>query len=270
MVLGRGGAHRPGPLVPVLILLVLALGAGPAAAQVPLSTDRPGFGDGAALVPQRSIQVEAGYAYAKTGDRSQHSIGQVLARYGLFPNLELRVQLNSYVVRRGAEEPPETEDVSGVEDARLGVKIGLLHGPAPLTLIATTSVPSGANAFSANDPQPEVRLAGDLPLSPVLTLSMNAAYLFTLGEGDFDQAVFAASLGAPVPGTDGASAYVGYGGFFADGFDRDTHFLEGGLTYLLGDRTQVDVNAGIGLNGIRPEYFVGAGLVRRFDLDQLR
>lgn len=247
---------------------MLALGAPTTQAQDLIATDRPGLGDGAALVLHRTVQVEVGYAYAQTGDVDQHRIGQVLARYGLFPNLELRVQLNSYVVQRGpdaAAGDAGDADVSGVEDARLGVKIGLLREAAPLTLLVTTSIPSGATAFTADDPQPEIKLAGDVPLTPQVAFSYNAGYLFTLGEGDFDQATLTASLGTPLPTVEGASAYVGYGGFFTDAFGTDTHYLEGGLTYRLGDVTQFDVSAGIGLNGVSPDYFVGVGLARRVD-----
>jgi hypothetical protein len=248
------------------MLLVLALGAPTTQAQDLIATDRPGFGDGAALVPHRTVQAEAGYAYAQTGDVDQHRIGQVLARYGLFPNLELRVQLNSYVVQRGPDAAAEgVADVSGVEDARLGVKVGLLRASAPLTLLVTTSIPSGATEFTADDPQPEIKLAGDVPLTPQVAFSYNAGYLFTLGAGDFDQATLTASLGSSLPAVEGMSAYVGYGGFFADGFETDTHYLEGGVTYRLGDVTQFDVNAGIGLNGESPDYFIGVGLARRFD-----
>jgi hypothetical protein len=237
-------------------------------AQGLIATDRPGFGDGALLVPHRTVQVEAGYAYAQTGDVDQHRIGQVLARYGLFPNLELRVQLNSYVVQRSPDAAAGDEgvaDVSGVEDARLGVKVGLLRETAPLTLLVTTSIPSGATEFTADDPQPEIKLAGDVPLTPQVAFSYNAGYLLTLGEGDFDQATLTASLGAPLPAVEGASVYVGYGGFFANDFEADTHYLEGGVTYRLGDVIQFDVNAGLGFNGVSPDYFIGVGIARRFD-----
>jgi hypothetical protein len=45
---------------------------------------------------------------------------------------------------------------------------------------------------------------------------------------------------------------------------RPEHYFNGGFTYLLCDNMQFDIRAGVGLNDVADDYFVGTGLSIRF------
>ena len=55
-----------------------------------------------------------------------------------------------------------------------------------------------------------------------------------------------------------------YGKFRARGGRGPEHYLDVGLTYLLTNRIQLDVWAGIGLNDRADDYFVGGGISMLF------
>lgn len=53
----------------------------------------------------------------------------------------------------------------------------------------------------------------------------------------------------------GWGVYAGWAGFFSD--TGDTHFGEGGVTYLASDHLQLDVNGGWNVD--TDDWFLGAG-----------
>lgn len=227
----------------------------------PIAADRPGLGDGSALMGARQVQVEAGYTFSEMSAVRSHAIGALLLRYGLSDRVEVRGLLNSYVVQRGPA------DVEGFEDAGLGLKIAIVPGDGrplgipSLTLLVHTSLPTGADPFGEDNIQPGATLASDWALAPSQALSLNLSYSKQDGPDAVD---LTASVGTSVPGADGLGAFVGYGGtFLTEDAGDPVHYMEVGLTYLPNLDTQLDVNGGLGLNGIAPDYFLGFGIARR-------
>lgn len=92
-------------------VLLGLLGPSPGHAQS-ISSDRPGFGDGASTVRQGTLQAELGYQLTRANtnrsvvaagrivrldvDETQHAIGQLILRYGATDALELRGGIGSY------------------------------------------------------------------------------------------------------------------------------------------------------------------------------
>lgn len=235
-----------------------------------VAADRPGFGDGAAVVAPGRVQVEAGYSYTDLDRLTQHSLGQAVLRVGVVPGVELRALLNSFVILDGPGV-----DVNGLEDLALGAKVNLLTGDGqPLGLIGLTAIvhvtiPTGSDAFSNDHLRPDAKLALDLALTETVGLSANAGYAFDLaGEPETLYTTYL-SLGAAVPGVEGASAFVGLFQltqsttlFFKE--VQTDHGLDGGFTYLPNAATQLDVSVTLGLSDGVPEVAVGAGIARRF------
>ena len=50
---------------------------------------------------------------------------------------------------------------------------------------------------------------------------------------------------------------------FTDLGSGPAHTLNGGLTHLLTDNLQLDINGGVGINGRADDYFLGPGLAFR-------
>lgn len=256
---------------------LLLLGSSPGYAQDDpgaVAADRPGFGDGAAVVDPGRFQVEAGVAVAWTETARQHSIGQVLLRLGVLPRVELRAALNSYVVVRqdiacpfASEVCDESRQIDGFEDVLLGAKVRLLQGKRigkpTLTAIVGIGIPTGDDAFSTGDVRPEVKLALDLPLTDRIAFSGNGGYAFTPEDNLADDFFTYASLSVSLPGVEGLGLFAGIHSIFPEDFDPK-HGLDGGVTYLLDPATQLDLNLGVGLTGDEPDFAVGVGVARRF------
>lgn len=260
-------------------LLLGVLLVGPVQAQTnehAVTADRPGFGDGAAVVVPGRVQVEAGYAFSRTDTTRRHSLGQVLLRVGVLPRVELRAALNSFVVfRQDLTCPPERDgcngerptQVEGFEDIMLGAKINLLPGRTvgkpTLTVIGGVGVPTGEEAFTVDRVRPEIRLALDLMLPQAVQFSGNAGYTFTLNDHRIDDFFSYVSLNAALPGREDLGVFAGIYSLFPRNFEPQ-HSMDAGFTYLPNAATQFDINVGLGLTHDAPDVVVGAGVARRF------
>ena len=82
------------------------------------------------------------------------------------------------------------------------------------------------------------------------------------GGGRYSQ--FAGSLALGFSLTDWLGAYAEYFGF-APEFDSgpDSHFLNGGFTFLISRDVQLDIRAGFSVDDAETDSFAGAGLAFR-------
>jgi hypothetical protein len=226
--------------------------------QEDLVGDRPDFTESALSIAPGRVQLEAGFGYGEDEGVSTEEIGQVLARVGLFENVELRLGLGSWV---------RAEEADGWDGGSLGFKVHLLDnwGARPaLAILAGASTPYGDEEVADDDWQPEVKLAAGWELTETLELSVNAGYARPgAGEERFDQAQWSASLGWGA--TDRLGAFVEL-----FGFDQEvkgggsTQYLDGGVTWLLTPDLQLDLYGGRGLTDEATDWFAGTGLVVRW------
>ena len=77
-------------------------------------------------------------------------------------------------------------------------------------------------------------------------------------DGRFFEA--ANAIGISLPTNDRFGSFVEYFGFYRKGGGGPAHTLNGGLTCLLNDNLQFDLNGGFGINGRADDYFLGPGL----------
>ena len=242
------------------------LGEGP-----PLITDRPDFTESPVAVAPGLFQLEGGYTFSKDAGEDTHTLGEILLRIGVLQRLEARIGLNSFVVRTEDGEPagalptssPGT--VRGLNDVTLGVKVELIR-PAPsspgvprLAVIAGTSLPTGRSDIGADGLQPGVLLAAGWELTGRLGLGANFGYAYLEDEaGRFDELSGSVAFGFSL--TERLGTFAEYFGTFPVGSGRESgNFADAGVTYLLGPSLQLDMRVGLGLDGQRPNYFLGAG-----------
>ncbi|MFP4228075.1 MAG: transporter [Salinivenus sp.] len=243
--------------------MAFAWAAGPQATHAQIAADRPGFGDGAAVVQPGTVQLGLGYALDRETGRapgeSVHEFGQVLLRTGLTRTVEVRGGVGSFKA---------TGDGSGYEGASVGTKVRLLRTmSAMLSGVATTTLPVGTGEFAPNDrrARQEVKLAFDGMLGERLAFSANSGVSFAYDDGvrnDRDtEGLFIPTLAVGLSETTGA--YVGYAGFYGKRDNRS--WVEGGITFLPNPDTQFDVNTGLRVDGnVGTGFFVGLGLATRF------
>ena len=245
--------RRPNRRAEVAALLVLALPAlsaaqSPPAPQAPsdLVTDRPGFGESSAVVARGTIQIESGLALDQI-DRDRRDVsGQLLARVGIAPRLELRVAADG-------------------SDAEIGGKVKLADAEragVDVALIGYLSLAAGAGGGGrARDPGFKIAASGDLPHGFGLSSTFNAADVTTGGVRAWQREV-SVSLDHELRGRVAAYGEVD-GGFGGGGCDCS---VDGGVTVGVGANAQVDAEAGRGLHGAASDWFVGVGFVLRAPL----
>jgi len=248
--------------IAIFSLLAVAAGAhGQDSSGFPISTDRPSFSDGTAIVPKGRWQLEVGYTNTKFDGSQLETFGETLFRFPVSDRFEIRLLNLTYGRITGGGE------AEGWQDGALGFKYKLVNGGPKRpewTLVGLTTVPSGARVFRQDKYQPTLKLAGYLQLDPTTGVGWNlVASSLAAGDDRFSQY----AVSGYVAKTLNAKAAV-----FAelyrvmptakDGPDAD--FADAGVTYLLNKATQIDFRVGTGFNSGRDGSWFGFGIAYRF------
>lgn len=217
-----------------------------------IATDRPSFSATPFTVAAGVWLGEFGYLYSGNDDGpDKQTLPQALLRYGLADDMELQINWSGYT-RTGSGGP------SGFTDASIGLKIHLSDRPGVtnFALLATLSVPVGDNELSSDSFDPAVKLAWSH--SGIADFFGTAAIASSDGDLTFSNGVGVAF-----------SVSDRQGLFFEHQMDvpedgGTSHTLNSGFTWLLSADTQVDLNAGVGLNDNASNYSLGIGYAHRF------
>ncbi len=245
----------------------------------PLVSDRPDFTESAVAVPYGRIQLEGGYTFTyDSGDgiRTQdHTYPELLLRVGLVEDFELRLgwvgwshtEESFRTETRAGRSVRVTDSDDGGNDMSAGFKFHLLDqdGLFPdFGVITELSLPTGASGQTSGDVDPVAKLLWAYDLTDDLSVAGNVNFAVpTSDNGRYFET--AASLSFSYAITDRVGSYVEYFGFYpSDRNQADTHFLNGGFTFLITNNLQFDVRAGMGLNDEADDFFTGAGFAIRF------
>jgi hypothetical protein len=235
-----------------------------------ISPDRPGLGDGSAIVGRGVWQIESGWSFesAHEDDAVLHELALPLAlvRIGVSDRFELRVNADGLL--SDTSSIPGSKRLSGHSDVEAGAKLKLLESSRTgfeLSVLPTVSLPIGSNAFTSGGYDPTVEFAWTQPLPRGFSLSGNVTEA-SVSEDDhrFAQHILIVSVDRDV-----AAGWHGFAeAFRASSFERDggaVWIVDSGATHHLGRQAQFDVSAGRGLTAAAPDWFVSAGIsVRGF------
>ncbi|NIP57368.1 MAG: hypothetical protein GWM92_04185, partial [Gemmatimonadetes bacterium] len=199
---------------------------------------------------------EAGAARSEAGASKLYRMGELLLRYGV-GGVELRGGLNSFTfLRNGVDD-------EGLEDFSLGLKTRLgrsSDGVMRVSALVESSLPTGSDAFTADEALLTLALLADWTFEGGAGLSVNGGYTSpfeTLADETWSVSVTPSYSFASV---EGLGIYGGWAGTFPPG--ESVHVLEGGLAYLTGADTQLDLNGG--WDPESGDFFVGVGIARRW------
>jgi hypothetical protein len=247
---------------------VIALGACASArpSQEPLVSDRPDFTEAVETLAPGRVQLEGGHTFSRAAAEKTNTSGEVLLRIGVASRAELRLEAGSYSTLTS----PLT-DVRGREDGAVGMKVRLHDAPdsgrsivPALSLLVATSVPTGSSVFRQRAMQPEAKLASAWTLSDRVSFAANVNVARPVDGSDrFTEWAASGSLGVSL--TERYGLYAEVFGFAPQlsGAPR-TAYANSGLTAGVTPSFQLDIRAGVGLNGTGPDYFVGAGFAKRW------
>lgn len=243
-------------LVTIALLLVPVV---PAAAPEWV-TDRPDQTESTEIVPRGLVQTELGLGDTDGSDASATG----LARIGLADRVELRVGLDEVFLGG----PEDAIDVS------IGTKVRLApeQGSRPaIAVIATLNQKLGNSLSPVSDGiRPSFRFAFSHTLNDRLSLGYNAGV-------SWDETIRSVGL-PPMPDKELTSRFLwtlalGIGatervGFFIEAFG-DTGLsddgasetsLDGGFTFLIRPKVQLDLFVGSGVSDSAPDWIAGAGV----------
>jgi hypothetical protein len=246
-------------LKPVLaILLVLFANSNSLFAQDigPINTERPSFSSSPIALYTGFWQIEAGYDYSRTrgsNGSKEHTLPDTLLRFGFYERFEAQLKWSGYTWKDASGT-----ETNGVKDASLGVKWQLNSEDSNfvVAIFAGISLPIGDSGISSDDYDPELALfwtyAGGLDWFGTAKLT-ESGKKYKLEN----------AIGINLTLAENTGAYVEYEGAFPEG-QGPSHEVNFGVTWLLADDLQVDVNGSLGLNSRASDYGLGAGIAYRF------
>jgi hypothetical protein len=231
----------------------------------PLSTDRPDFTESTSTIPRGHFQIEGGTTLTRVEDVDITSFGELLVRIGTGERWETRLNVGYARIETPFDE------FSGLEDPSVGIKVRFTDDPGELgpgqpaaSLIVSTSIPAGDEELTGDEWAPEAKLALAWELTPRFSLSSNLNYAYAVdGEDRLHQ--LGATLSGSLSISDRLGSFLEWFGFSEETEDGpSTHYVNGGVSYLINDDLQVDARVGTGLNDADPDWFVGVGAGVRF------
>jgi hypothetical protein len=215
-----------------------------------VDTNRPGFSFTPGVVPVGRWQLETGISYDRFNSSSDStSLPLAEARFGLTDGVELFVSSVNWVDRTNG-----TSSSSGLADMAVGTKLALTGAEAKtrMALLFQVSLPVGDSDFTSDRYDPSAAFIwtynGRVPMAGTVKVSR-----FREGFQLDNSFKLPFSLGGA------HSTFVEWEANLPEGPGNDTHWINGGYQWLLNDRTQLDANAGFGLNDRAGDYRLGAG-----------
>ena len=203
-------------------------------------TDRPDQTESSSTIPLKSLQVEAGMLFQKSGGVQANAYPSVLWRYGITEKFELRL-LTQY----------ETNKInavknSGISDLQIGTKIQLFKKENVNTEIAFLShliIPTAKKALTNNKLGIINKLSISHSISEKIGVGYNVGYdNFGTGSGNLTYSV---ALGMSL--SEKIGFYIEPFGEFTE-FENHLASFDTGFTYLVNNNLQLDVSYGTGLN----------------------
>lgn len=232
----------------------------PDAEPLSLAADRPGFATGTSIVARGHIQLELGATASRPGAAREYSFAEALVRVPVARRVEVRLALPSYLLDRAGQEHED-----GADDLGVGAKLLLASTKrATYALLVNAALPTGSRRVAEHRFQPGGVLAADLTLSRHIGMTLNLGSSRASEEGQrFTQVLGASSLNFALSPKLGLFSEV-YAFNAASGPTQK--YLDGGFTYLLRPRIQLDASGGVGLGNHvgGPDFFYSAGMVHLF------
>jgi hypothetical protein len=239
----------------------------------PLETDRPDFTESAKTVGRGVVQLEGGYTFSYDNENgvrtADHSFPETLLRIGVLADwFELRADWNYEVLRTKTGGTANTD--SGADDLTLGLKIALTPQQSCLPetgIILQMSVPTGADAFSADEVLPGVEYCYAWDITKNWSLAGLTAMVGAVDDVTSDTySEFEQSLSLGYSWNEKIRNYTEW--YVLSPISADTnrpqYYFNGGFTVLINNDVQWDIRAGVGLNEAADNFFAGTGLSLRY------
>ena len=257
----------------VFIIWIPAISIAQEAEESEIETDRDSFTPSTNVVGQGRSVLETSYSFIDNRNvRETHSLPELLFRYGIGENMELRLGANYEIggagspisanVPKSLESTPELEEESRIF---YGTKLLLSDQvewlPESSFILQGYTPTSGevtATSFSAN-----YVFGWQFQNSMVWDSAMRYS-TGTLEEDNFN--VWSPSTVIKMPLGEKWKIHAEYFGVFSEGREEEStqHFFSPGIHYLITSNFELGTRVGWGLNEQSPDFFSNVGLGIRF------
>jgi len=225
--------------------------------------DRPGFSTGTKTVKPKVVNVELGYQYTFNNydtKQSLHTFPLMVLRTGLSEKSELDLLWDGLNI----DKEEEQSRVTSKDDFSIGGKYKLYESPHyNLTALGILSLPTGTSPSTSGSVDPLVGILWDYTLSDNHTLfgTVQASSSKLEHNRVYDTQL---ALGSAISHTQTIGSFLEFYTIIPlESRVHDTQVIDGGVTYLLTNDTQIDFNVGIGLTKYSSN-FIGFGIESRF------
>lgn len=224
-----------------------------------LVPDRPGFSTGTYTVQPEKFNIELGYNYME----SEETFPLIVLRTGITDKLEFDLMYDGVYVRRSNE----TNKIEWSSDLIVGMKYRLHESVLyNFTFMALTTLPVGdGRAVSSKNVVPLLALLWDYSISNEISLFgtlQGSTYYDNKRVFDLQPA-----MGISLAINEKFGCYIEHYSIIPlSSLPEKEHVIDGGITYLVGEDMQLDINAGLGLNSVSND-FVGFGVSFQFNSD---
>lgn len=223
-----------------------------------LTVDRPGIAESPFTVPRGTYQFEVGFDYFKRSTGELYNLPVALFRTGISKRSELRVSSRHVLDRT------EANTLRGVSPLSIGVKMHVIKQDQwiPETdIMANVVIPLNPASSHAANLGYEVLLLFQNDFYPNTAINYNVGYIWDSIHG---KSVFTASFCFNYLPTERVGLFAEYFGYIPNQWPGEQG-LDGGMTYLLLPKLQLDVSAGISRLGQHNNTFVSSGFSFRIN-----
>lgn len=230
----------------LFLLMVLALGCLNAMAQdeAEFTADRPGASTGPSLVGHGVIQLEQGVQYEGTDGYGTYTFSNTLLRYGLFPNMELRLGGDAFLYPSDGCDISYAAAFSGLS---IGTKIKCFDGAGAIpavSVLADFAVPyTASSGFNVDYLAPSLYLLFDNPVTDWLSVGYNVGAEW---DGALAQPTAFVALCLGFSATERLGCFVESYNYFNNSLGN-VYAMDFGLNWMAGKKVQLDIAANIDL-----------------------
>ena len=215
-----------------------------------LTVDRPGFADTPFTVPQGMYQFEVGIDYFNRSSGIFYNMPTALFRTGITKRMEGRIAVRQILGQTDGA-------FNGISSISTGLKSHVIkqNGWIPETDVLLNLIVPVGNSSAAKSLGYDALLLFQNDFYPNTAINYNIGYLW---DYNLNKPMFTASFCYNYLPTEYLGLFVEYFNFVPKSWPGEQGF-DGGFTYLLAPKFQVDLSCGVSRQEEKNNFFVSTG-----------
>lgn len=223
-----------------------------------MTVDRPGIAESPYTVTPGTYQLEVGIDYFKRYNGELFHLPTALFRTGISKSAELRVS------SRQVSNRTDGTSFTGVAPLSVGVKLHIVRQDEwipEIDILTNVVIPINPASSQSKTLGYEVLLLFQNDFYPNTAINYNVGYIWDSNRG---KSIFTASFCFNYLPTSRVGLFAEYFGYVPGQLPTE-HGLDGGMTYLLRPKLQLDISAGVSRLEKENNLFVSSGFTLRID-----